>query len=106
MHISWICSHFSANITTDDEELSANQLIAMSESIITAVQLGQFKEILNTTAELSVSVIEPLPSSNDSAWTVVAEVMDKKCLNLIVFPDLCSLLLNPHTFMPDMVRDH
>ena len=79
MHISWICSHFSANITTDDEELSANQLIAMSESIITAVQLGQFKEILNTTAELSVSVIEPLPSSNDSAWTVVAEVMDRKC---------------------------
>ena len=76
MHCEWICFRFSANITSDDEELSANQLIEMSESIITAVQLGQFKEILNTTAELSVSVIEPLPSSNDSAWTVVAEVMD------------------------------
>ena len=64
----------SANSTSNGPDLSANELIEMSGNIITAIQLGTFNEILNTTAELLVSVIEPLPSTNDTAWTLVAEV--------------------------------
>ena len=64
----------SENATNGGEDLSASEMIEMSANIITAIQLGTINDVLNTTEELLVSVIEPLPSTNDSAWTIVSEV--------------------------------